>query len=174
MPVCNATGGLWGAFREQGQSTVAHLCSSAAGCGPPVGGGLRGLCVPGAPGPSSGAGEPYTKAAGGSLWVRRPAASKSIPTSHQWYSVIYLVFLDKLFETQLEQVFLRFCLHPQFRGKMAILSLFPIFHAPRFCAMLDGHPMNQVNGGKSPKIRMTGPSSAKWPVCTCLPPDAQC
>ena len=66
VPVCvsHMPGEPLGGFRPQGQGTVAHLCSSPAGCGPPVGGWGR-LCVPGAPGPSSRAGEPYTKAAGG-------------------------------------------------------------------------------------------------------------
>ena len=65
-------GPVWG-FQALGQGTVARLCSSLVGCGPPVG--VCGeLCVLGAPGPSSGAREPYTKAAGGvcgsgDLWL---------------------------------------------------------------------------------------------------------
>ena len=64
VPVCmsralRASGG----FTARGQGTVAHLLSPL-GCGPPVSV-WRGMCVSGAPGPSSGAGEPYTKAARG-------------------------------------------------------------------------------------------------------------
>ena len=57
-------GGPVGGFRAQGQGTVAHLLPQAA---VPMlaGGGGGGLCVPGAPGPSGGAGEPYTEAAAG-------------------------------------------------------------------------------------------------------------
>ena len=64
MPVCmlHPPQGLWG-FRPLGQGTVAHLLSPPAR-GPPVGGLVGGLCVPGV-GPSSGTGGGDTTAAGG-------------------------------------------------------------------------------------------------------------
>ena len=64
MPLCMSRAlRACGGFRALGQGTVAHLLSPL-GCGPPVSV-WGGMCVPGAPGPSSGAREPYTKAAGG-------------------------------------------------------------------------------------------------------------
>ena len=65
VPVCMSRAlRACGGFRALGQGTVAHLLSPL-GCGPPVSVWGGGMCMPDAPGPNSGAGEPYTKAAGG-------------------------------------------------------------------------------------------------------------
>ena len=67
MPPCLCVGrACCGGFKALGQGTAAHLCSSVAGCGPPVGV-SGGLCVHGALGPSSEAWVPYHKAAGESV-----------------------------------------------------------------------------------------------------------
>ena len=59
VPVCMSRAlRACGGFRALSQGTVAHLLSPL-GCGPPIR-----MCVPGAPGPSSGEGEPYSEAAG--------------------------------------------------------------------------------------------------------------
>ena len=66
VPVCMSRAlRACGGFRALGQGTVAHVCLHWAAVLLSACGG--GMCVPGAPGPSSGAGEPYTKAAGESV-----------------------------------------------------------------------------------------------------------